>query len=493
MPYTITNSARFNGASGYLERNGGTHTNQKRFTASVWLKPCDTQVSGTQDNCVLSHGTASDSYANSTLNFVRTNGTLSSYLNDASSHYFVCNNHSYRDPSAWFHVVVRLDTLASNTERHRIYVNGTQIPSTSASSFSEVTHNSDMPFTGNGQRIWLGKAGSGNNHYYDGYMADFAYSEGYNYGPEAFGEVDSTTGNWIPKDPTTYHAGSGIAYGNNGFLLQFKQSGGGADTSGIGADTSGNSNHIAATSMGTNYRTQDCPSNNFCTWNPRAIGYDQTGGSYSGMVHGHGNTTAMNNSASGWATTLGTFLIPTAGKWYWELKNIEGSDHIQVGVMECPNGDAAPTTGAPADSSGLGWGWYSNNGQDRQNGSNVNTFSSWTSANDIVMIAYDANTGKLWLGKNGTWETLSSNVGNPGAGAYPHMTVDSNPVVPLLGTANINSGNGPWVNFGNPAFSIASGNADANGYGNFEYAVPTGFYSLCTKNLASYGGTAEEN
>ena len=42
-------------------------------------------------------------------------------------------------------------------------------------------------------------------------------------------------------------------------------------------------------------------------------------------------------------------------------------------------------------------------------------------------------------------------------------------------------------NFGNPAFSISSGNADGNGYGNFEYAVPSGYYALCTKNLAEYG------
>jgi len=43
------------------------------------------------------------------------------------------------------------------------------------------------------------------------------------------------------------------------------------------------------------------------------------------------------------------------------------------------------------------------------------------------------------------------------------------------------------INFGNPSFSISSGNADGNDYGNFEYAVPSGFYSLCTKNLAEYG------
>jgi len=43
------------------------------------------------------------------------------------------------------------------------------------------------------------------------------------------------------------------------------------------------------------------------------------------------------------------------------------------------------------------------------------------------------------------------------------------------------------VNFGNPPFTISSGNSDANGYGNFEYSVPSGYYALNTKNLAEYG------
>ena len=44
-------------------------------------------------------------------------------------------------------------------------------------------------------------------------------------------------------------------------------------------------------------------------------------------------------------------------------------------------------------------------------------------------------------------------------------------------------------NFGGcPAFAISSGNADADGYGNFEYAVPSGYFALCTKNLGAYGG-----
>ena len=44
------------------------------------------------------------------------------------------------------------------------------------------------------------------------------------------------------------------------------------------------------------------------------------------------------------------------------------------------------------------------------------------------------------------------------------------------------------MNFGGgTSFSISSGNADANGFGNFEYAVPSGFFALCTKNLAEHG------
>ncbi len=43
------------------------------------------------------------------------------------------------------------------------------------------------------------------------------------------------------------------------------------------------------------------------------------------------------------------------------------------------------------------------------------------------------------------------------------------------------------LNFGNPPFSISSGNSDANGFGNFEYAVPSGYYALNTSNLNTYG------
>ena len=43
------------------------------------------------------------------------------------------------------------------------------------------------------------------------------------------------------------------------------------------------------------------------------------------------------------------------------------------------------------------------------------------------------------------------------------------------------------ANFGNPPYDNSSDAADENGYGAFEYAPPSGYYALCTKNLAEYG------
>ena len=62
----------------------------------------------------------------------------------------------------------------------------------------------------------------------------------------------------------------------------------------------------------------------------------------------------------------------------------------------------------------------------------------------------------------------------------------SNPYVFGTYASSSQAGEGSF-NFGNPAFSISSGNSDANGYGNFEYSVPSGYYALCTKNLAQFG------
>ena len=101
------------------------------------------------------------------------------------------------------------------------------------------------------------------------------------------------------------------------------------------------------------------------------------------------------------------------------------------------------------------------------------------------MVALDVDTGKMWYGLNGTW----FNSGDPGAGTTPVVTITNGSPDPFMVNGSSGSGSSSTisVNFGNPAYAITSSNADGNGYGNFEYAVPTGFYALCTKNLAEFG------
>ena len=98
------------------------------------------------------------------------------------------------------------------------------------------------------------------------------------------------------------------------------------------------------------------------------------------------------------------------------------------------------------------------------------------------MIAIDVDNNKLWCGKDGSW------TGDPANGTGNSVTLGTHEYAPWFHSAGTAGDNSASVNFGGcPSFTISSANADGNGYGSFEYAVPSGFYSLCTKNLAEYG------
>ena len=97
-------------------------------------------------------------------------------------------------------------------------------------------------------------------------------------------------------------------------------------------------------------------------------------------------------------------------------------------------------------------------------------------------------TGRIYFGKNGTWQ----NSGDPSAGTGYVGTapMTSDYIGFAVGGNGGDGGTGDQImlaNFGNPPFTISSGNSDGNGYGNFEYSVPSGYYALNTKNLAEYG------
>jgi len=300
-------------------------------------------------------------------------------------------------------------------------------------------------------------------------------ADGQSYAPTTFGSTNSN-GVWIPITTPS------VTYGTNGFKLDFNLSGTSADASGFGADSSGQTNHFATSNIATNPNTKDSPTNVFATLNNVARS------SYVTLTEGNlvvtGNTSANNGNVDG-------TIAPSAGKWYWEAKYVTaesggGGVYPNIGVYPVKDSRQPKNGGAAAEAGNFSNGVsYLPDGRKFRNDTKSSYGNAW-SAGDIIQVALDMDNYAVYFGKNGTYQNSgvptsgSSKTGNAQA-----WTAAEGPYVPF--TSGFQS-SVMQFNFGNSPFTISSGNADANGYGNFEYAVPSGYYALNTKNLAQYGG-----
>ena len=263
----------------------------------------------------------------------------------------------------------------------------------------------------------------------------------------------------------------------------------------MGADTSGNDNHLTSTNLAATDVCTDTPTNNFATLNPLITPFSQANPTWS---EGNCKYVTGTNQPAGVST-----MAMENGKWYWELKKGSTVDNPAFGVVGSGYAEGFGTNSyGDADSTviqakksyhenGDRIG-YSNNGSDVYKNGAAQSYGSFDAiaSGDIFMVALDMDNNKIWIGNNGTW--LGS--GDPAGGSNEVATLTNNSFYnravgsQLAAVDSPAGGDVDWeINFGNPSFSISSGNADGNGYGNFEYAVPSGFYALCTKNLAEYG------
>jgi hypothetical protein len=299
-------------------------------------------------------------------------------------------------------------------------------------------------------------------------MCEVAHVDGQQLAPTAFGEFDDDSGIWKPKDFK-----NDTTFGTNGYYLEFKQSGVGTNASGMGADTSGNDNHFAVNNLTAIDQSTDTCTNNFAVLNRLAW---TTG---SGLTFSEGNLKVA-NSVSDWRPVISTIPV-TTGKWYCEIKCTAIGSGAQYGVTPITDyndpGNLAFNIGDQARTF-----VYINDGNKENNGSAASYGNTYTT-NDIIGIAIDLTNNYIYFSKNGTFQAsgdpTSGSSGTNAAyaltdGYYYGFTFATN-----AGTAEIN--------FGSPSFSISSGNSDGNGYGNFEYSVPSGYYALNSKNLAEYG------
>ena len=472
--YEISNSLRFNdGDSPSLARTPSSEGNRKTFTISCWVKRT---TPGSRQFIINSWGGSTNDYAQ--VEFINDGITVQNIVSN-SQQLDLRTNRLFRDPSAWYHIVVAVDsTQGTASNRAKLYVNGVQ--ETSFSTETYMSQNNDTYFNDDIAH-YIGKRGD-NANYFDGHMTEFHMVDGSQLTPTSFGEFDDN-GVWIPIKYTG-------TYGTNGFFLQFKQTGTSANASGIGADTSGNTHHWTPGNLDATDITEDTCTNNFATLN--SIDTHTTSPT---LAEGNLDFTGVSGTAF---TPARSTIAVSQGKWYMEYKFKTAGGGVGVMTTQSPISDHlrddADVRSIYRGHGGYYYGRNNSGGIDDVGGNSVTL-----SADDIVGIALDLDNGYVYFHKNGTYmngqdgstqgNPAGNNGGSGGAANHPtQLLTNQHDGVWAFMAYDISTATSGRVicNFGNPPYTPSSGNTDGK-YGNFEYAPPSGYYALCTKRLAEFG------
>ena len=442
-------------ASSYLTRTPGSAGSTTTGTFSFWVKR----------GVLTSDMYLWTSYANGTnWSAIGINNVDLVYFYAESGGSAVANlktNRLFKDASAWYNIIIAVDsTNGTADDRIKIYVNGVQ-----QTSFAARTNPGSSADLGISETVAMeiGRYGGG-SAYFDGAMANVEFVDGTALTPAYFGSTDSNTGIWTPSGATAISD-----YGTNGFKLVM-------DTTSPGADTSGKGNTFTV-GAGTPTLTQGSPSNIYASLNSSF--------NLSDNVLSNGNTTVTNSNAN-WKYVPATIGV-SKGKWYAEYKNVIGSGYLMNGVADmryATSQDQNSYTHVGAGTGGVG---IYDNGEKYIQGSNT-TYAASYGSNSVLGVALDMDNGKVYFSKDGAWAT--------GSGAWGSSTFDAAVgaiTLPTTGTYTFalsqRSGAANQCNFGEGFFATtaAGTNADAAGLGLFAYPVPSGYYSLNTKNLEAYG------
>ena len=386
---------------------------------------------------------------------------------DGTNEYAGRTNSKYRDTNGWYHIVVRMDTTQSTADdRLRIYINGEQL--TNWNFKNNPSQNAQLNLAQH-PMVYGRYQTSSPSSYFNGLMSHIHFCDGYSYAPTEFGETDSTTGEWkIKTEPS-------VSYGNLGhFILK--------DGNSV-TDQSPNTNNFTVAG-GTLTKTEDCPSNVFCTLNP--LDCDLV----SGLSNGN-NTFSGFNTGTDYSATSST-LSASSGKFYWEAKVTDLAEIDQVGVR-LQNGVSMSIQGSNG-SAGLQGTAYGGKSVQFSNGNKAgdgaqSAYMGGFSANGIIMVALDLDNNKITFGRNGQWSDGSGNANQTYANstaAFTNLTAGEF-YCPAQASRSYGSNSGTTqYNFGNGYFgttAISSEGTNASNIGKFEYDIPSGFTALSTKGL----------
>ena len=449
-------------ASTYLTRTISDGSNTKS-TFSAWVKRSG--LGATSSTQYLFH-TSENSNNDVKILFnsqdvLRVVGVVSS-----STVMELTTNRKFRDITAWYHIVVTIDTTESTAaDRVKMYINGVQETSFSTATYPAEDYAS-LRLNNNGDRRTIGTVydggGSAGSGYFDGSMSHVHWVDGTAYQASTFGSTDATTGEWkINTSPT-------LTMGTNGFTIL-------KDGNTI-TDQSANSNDFTL-GAGTLINTEDCPSNVFCTLS--SLGY--AAASFT-LIEGNNYSGGADNN---WRSIFGT-LGAKSGKYYYEMKCIGSSDYERFGACTVDQANKCTANTGRYDDSGYGsegYG-YTSDGEKSNNGGTSGGYGDTWGTNDILSCALDLDNNKIYFGKNGTWQNSGDPTsGSTGTGAAYTIASDK---IYIPAFASYGAAANLAFNFGNGYFrttAISSEGTNASGIGKFEYDVPAGYTALSTKGL----------
>ena len=306
---------------------------------------------------------------------------------------------SFRDPSAWYHVVVQMNSGTANA-----WINNVQTH-TNAGGFALSTGSNETR---------IGSHAS-NNHHFDGYMADIHFVDGQTLTPSSFGETDEDTGQWIPKKYTGAH-------GTDGFYLDFSDNSAATATT-LGKDKAGSNNftpnNLSVSAGDGNDSRTDTPTNNMCTMNP--LWHKSITTFSEGALH-MGGSSGLNE--------ISTIGLPGTSSFYYEVVWSTMPGWNTAGVIEglaSTGGDISSFTHLLYDSKITAW--HSTLASVQQGSYDASNGIQWTT-NDVIGIKYV--NGTLTIYKNGTAHGTTLSVSSNTSTIYPQIQSDGGSVAAYI-------------------------------------------------------------
>lgn len=422
----------------YMQRTPPSTDNNNIWTCSCWIKMTDYSAHSIYGADKVGGDERLDWHTN-------TSGQLVLYATDGTPTVItnITFDASLRDLSAWYHIVLQVDTAqATEADRVTVWVNGVEVSPVAGGTWPTQNLNIYGNHAAPSMVHYLMSDVSG--AYLNGVMAEYYHIDGTAYTASDFGELKN--GIWIPKT----FAGS---YGTNGCYCDF------ADSSDLGDDESGNGRDWTEYNYTTANQVEDTPTHSYCN-----LGEGFTPSQYSSYV-----SIADNYQAGGTTVNLtdgtlesydhASWLIPDTGKWYFEaevIATVATTNICQyVGFIRAETDDVSASWYA-YEAAGNYW-----------NGSAWAAYGATYTGGDIIGIAIDMATGIVTFYKNNATQGTAYTLGDL-AGERLIVELKS-------GTATGGAACGWICDFGQLGFT---------------YTPPTGYSALVTTNISNFTESA---